>query len=147
MSPCVRVLITQRSDWLSMISVTGPSLISSSCIVGAEAAGLHRVPLPAQQGDKIFVERFGPLGRSCRGEAGAASFTTVAQQRELADHQDRAGDVGQCQIHLARRVVEDAQRADLVGQQSGVGFVVGAGHSQQDDQTLLDLADALVRQP
>ena len=92
-----------RAAQTSTIRVTGPSLTSSTSIVGPEHAALG----PEQLADQL-VERLGDLRRRRAGEARPVALADVAVERELADAEDPA--LAQRLRHPALGVVEDPQR-------------------------------------
>ena len=71
--------------------------------VGAEDAGLDRHALGAQRLDERLVDRLAVLGRRGVGEARPVALAGVGVERELRDGQHLAADVGERQVHEARR--------------------------------------------
>lgn len=98
---------------------------------------------PAQLIDHQLIELL-PLPCPGGGDEGwPAAFAGIAQQCELADGEDRATGFGQVEVHLPVCVGENPQAANLVRQPAGVlGRVVGRD-TDQDDQSVIDLANDL----
>ena len=90
----------------SITSVTGPSLTSSTSMCARNRPVATRTPCP-RLGDELLVNPLGLLRRRRGDEARPAAFAAIAQQRELAHHEQLAADVGQREIHLAVGVLED----------------------------------------
>jgi len=80
-----------------------------------ESSGGDRDAALGDRVDKDTVEALGFAGRRRGGETGPPPLAAISQQSELADHEHLAGHIGERQIHLALRVVENPQADDLVG--------------------------------
>ena len=115
-SPCVLVaggVVAARrcaDDRRRAITVTGPSLTSATCIVGAEAAGGDR----RRRGGAARPTTASTSGSACSGRAAAIQLGRrpgrgVAVERELADDEHLAAGVGDRAVHHAVVVVEDPQ--------------------------------------
>src|SRR6185436_8862823 len=83
---------------------------------GPEAAGGDGNSSAAGCPDERVVELLRQFRRSRADEAGTATFATVAEQRELADDQERAADVFEREIYFALGIVEDPERDGPISQ-------------------------------
>jgi hypothetical protein len=86
------------------------------------------------------VERLGLLGRGGVAEARAIALCRVRDQRELADDEGVAAGVEQAAIEPALLVLEDPEASDAAGELLRGGEVVAARDSEEDAETLVDLA-------
>ena len=75
----------------------------------------HTEAALAQQPDEALVQRHRDFGARGVDEARPAPLCRVAVQRELADDEHRAVDVGKPEVHLAVASANRRRPADLVG--------------------------------
>src|SRR6185369_16856500 len=107
-----------------------------------EAPGLDRDPALAQELDEA-VEPAPPLvGRRGAEEVGTPPALQVREQRELGDGEHRAADLGEREVHLPLRVLEDAQLVDAAREVGGLPLAVAVRHPEQHDEAARDAADA-----
>src|SRR5687768_4183276 len=74
-------------------------------------------------------------------EVGPGSFARIAANGEVGNHQHSAAHIVYREGELARIVIEDAQRRDLLRQPRCDGLVVVRAYAQKYDQAVPDLAD------
>ena len=116
--------------------MVGPSFTSSTSLIAPNSPVSTVQPRSRSICDEGVVQRFGD--RSGRGgeEAGTSAGARVAVQSELRDHEHRATDVGEREIHLAGVIGEDAEPGDLVGHPDELRL--GIGLREPDQQTVAD---------
>lgn len=88
---------------------------------------------------ETLVERLGNRGLRGLGETWAAA-RKVGVERELRDDEERAADIFEREIHLARRVGKDARTTDFLCEALRLFFPVCRSHAQKDEKALSDLA-------
>ena len=91
------------------------------------------------------VERFGDLWPRCLGEVGPSSLLAFAirDQRELADDERLAADIGDAPVELALIVLEDPKPGDTPAEPVSVVRTVVDGHAEEDAKALSDSSDLL----
>ena len=109
--------------------------------VGPKLPGCDGNALSLDGMDERFIERNSDGRRSGIDETGAAAFTAIAVEGELADDQDAAAGFGDIEVHFAVGVAKDSEARDLVGQPVGAIGRVVMRHAEQDEQPPADLAD------
>ena len=119
-----------------MSNVTGPSLTSSTSMWAPKRAATGPRALA-----EALVERLGPLGPGRVHERRPVALAGVAVERELRHAEELA--LAERLVHPAVRVLEDPQRADLLGEPVGVLGPVVVGDPEQHQQPGPDLGDAL----
>src|SRR4051794_19773569 len=106
--------------------------------VRAEPAALRREPRA-----HALIQRLGLLRRCRVGEAGPVAPACVAVQRELADAQDLAADIGDRSVHPAVVVLEDPQREQLADDPVCFRLAVTTLHAEHHEQARPDRRHAL----
>ncbi len=115
--------------------------------LGAEPAGGHGGPEPAQLVGHRLDQRLGLLGAGRIHPTGPTSPVGIAVQRELADHQDLTAGLGHRTIHDPVRVRHDPQVPQLGRQLAGHVLGVGMGDPHQHAQSGPDGPDHLTVHP
>jgi hypothetical protein len=110
---------------------------------GAEAAGLDLAAAPAQLLDQRLDQRRRRLGRRGAVERGPPPARQRAGQRELGHHQEGASGRRGVEVHLARRIVEDAQPGQLVGRRQHRRAPIPLLDADQHQQAAADRAHRL----
>ena len=91
----------------------------------------------------FFVELIGQIRFGGVVESGAAAFSAVAVQGEIADEQDFAADIKQAPIHLSGFVGEDTQVHELFSYKFGILDSIIFTDTEIDQETFVDSADCL----
>lgn len=107
----------------------------------AEDTALGFEALCGEDCEEVLVEGFGFFGRGGSSEAGAAALAAIAVEGELRDAEHAAADVEERAVHLALVVGKDAQVGALFGAEAQGLFVVARAEADEQEQTLVDLAD------
>src|SRR5262249_4121009 len=101
-----------------------------------------RRPLAARRAARRSAHTEAGLGGGRRLDvARPVALAGVAVEGELADAEDLA--LAQRFVHAPLGVVEDAQRAQLGGEELCLGGRVAAAHAEQHQHSRADLGDAL----
>ena len=95
--------------------MNGPSLTSSTAISAPKRPVSTPIARGPQTRDEPVEERNGKLGSGRIGEAGTPPASQVGEERELADHQQRAAGVADGEVRAPIGVPEVAQADQLVG--------------------------------
>ena len=95
-------------------------------------------------GNKALIEFLCLLGFGGIGKGWPASFAAVAEEGELRDHQYLTPDIKQREIESFLVILEDPQLGDLGSQVVRVLLLVLLSHSEEDEQSPLDLAHDVV---
>ncbi len=110
----------------------------------AEPAGLdRRAEIPAS-GREVVAELLRPLRLHGGGEGGASPLTAIAQQGELADHQQRPVHVEERTVHVLMIILEDAEVYDLGRHRLHIFICVPVLHAEEHGQAGADLGDGLL---
>jgi len=104
--------------------------------MGLEAAALGFQTTPAALCHKAVEQPLGLAGAGGSGKTGAAAFTGIGQQGELADKQQTAFDIGHRQVEFAIMVGKNTQVQKLAYQVAYVLRAISGGHSHQHAQAL-----------
>ena len=78
------------------------------------------------------------LGARRVDEARPPPFLRVAVERELGDHEQRAADIGEREVHLVLGVGEDPQPDDLVRHPPELLLRIVVGEPDEHDETRVD---------
>jgi hypothetical protein len=106
---------------------------------GPKATGLHgAAQLIAHPLEKTLVGSFGYLGIGRSIERRARSFTQIAKQGELADHEDSATCFANGIVHATGIILEDSQADYLANQPLEIRFFVIAIHSKKHQQAVIN---------
>lgn len=81
--------------------------------------------------EEILVQLTSQFWRSGINEAGTATFSAIAVQRELADGQDCSPDIGEGSVHLSGIVFKDAQSHHFLSDDNDIITRVLRAHSQE----------------
>jgi hypothetical protein len=84
--------------------------------------------------NKSFIESHSQLLRRRINKARPPTLPTIAEQRELANHQHPAADIGQRQIHLSGVIFKHAQTNDFLRQPANLGVAILMPDSQEHDE-------------
>jgi hypothetical protein len=108
----------------------------------AEAALRDHEPFSAEHTAKPIEQPMSNVGWRGGREIGPAAVTSVAVQRELGNHQDRAAHVAERSLHPTI-LFEDTESGDLRRQALAVFRSILDTDAEQDDDAPGDLGDAL----
>ena len=98
----------------------------------AEAAALDGEIASAEEADEGLVEAPSVLGRGGAAEVGATAMSHVAVEGELRHGEERAADLAERAVHLARLVIEHPQLGELAGEELGIaGMILTADPEQR----------------
>jgi hypothetical protein len=111
--------------------------------VSAKAARGHLDPFLPDGRHELLVKLLAFFRRGRVNEAGAAAFSAIAVQGELADNEHRALGFNKRAVHLAFVVWEDSQLNNLVRKLRRVVGAVVNSDSQENQKPDADLAGDL----
>src|SRR5690606_15338244 len=101
----------------------------------------HRESSLAQSFAILLIEPDRVLGRGGGGEAGTPALAAIAEQGELADHEDLAAHLLHREVHPAPLVGKGAEMDGLFRQVADVLRPVALAHAEQHEPTAADPAD------
>jgi len=109
----------------------------------AEASGFDLADKLAGRSHKIFVKWFGNLGLSSVAPRRSQATAHIAVKRKLRNDKHGSSHFIHGDIHASIGIVKDSERHNLFGQILRIVWCVVVCYAQQNDETLLDLADNL----
>ena len=126
---------------LSSQKVTGPSLVSDTCIWAPKTPLSTRPKLSARRLDQN-VEQFAALFRGRgRRKAGSQALVRVGGQGELRHQQQFARNLGQAQVHFPGSIWKNAIAEQPCEQPLRADFVIRWPNSHQNQQTAANGTD------
>ena len=103
-----------------------------------EATGGDGETRQAQGLSEELDQRSGDIARRRALEGRPPTARGVREKGELGDHQDRAADSGEVEVHLAGLVLEQPQPGDFLRRALGNVGIVAASHADQRQETRSD---------
>ena len=91
-----------------------------------------------QFANEVFVERNGDVVAGGVDVGGAVAFLIGGHERELADHQDVAVDIGDAAVHDVVFIVKHPQSDDFLDKPVGILLRVTMGDAKQNHIALAD---------
>lgn len=112
--------------------------------MGSKVTGSDLEARVAQSLGEQLIKPIGFGGRRRIRKRWPVTFTAIAVEGKLRNHEERAVNVGDRSIHFALSVIENAQVSNFIGKRLGIRFIVLLADSQKDAQAPTDLSNDLV---